>query len=382
MPEARIAAAIGRLNARSLAQAGNLTPLTAFNQLPGVRFEERAPGSYRLSIRGSTLRSPFGVRNVKVYWNGIPFTQPGGDTPLNFLDNAQYGNVEVIRGPASSVYGAGTAGAVLISDASPSEARYHLTQTAGSYGTSRSEVGLQFGQPRSNLRVRLADQRSDGYRDHSRFERQTVQLSHRQRLNGAAPQQLEFHLLYTRLGYDLPGALTAEQYADNPRQARPGSAETNASINYDNLLLGTNYSWQHENWTVSANAYATGFYFDHPFNFDYKRETNLGTGGRLVIDRRVNNFTFSLGTEQQLQLRMANNFENENQRPGALNFSDEVTTTEGLYFGRASLELPSGWRFTAGASLNDLTYRVDRTFDADGNTGLSIVGYPASCVRG
>ncbi|MEP7324281.1 MAG: TonB-dependent receptor, partial [Saprospiraceae bacterium] len=32
------------------------------NQSPGVKIEERSPGSYRLSIRGSTLRSPFGVR--------------------------------------------------------------------------------------------------------------------------------------------------------------------------------------------------------------------------------------------------------------------------------------------------------------------------------
>src|SRR5690606_30917458 len=40
--------------------------LTSVNALPGVRFEERSPGSYRLAIRGSTLRSPFGVRNIKV----------------------------------------------------------------------------------------------------------------------------------------------------------------------------------------------------------------------------------------------------------------------------------------------------------------------------
>ncbi|MEJ0103149.1 MAG: hypothetical protein WDO19_11585 [Bacteroidota bacterium] len=43
------------------------------NNTPGVRMEERSPGSYRLNLRGSTLRSPFGVRNVKVYlgWNSI-----------------------------------------------------------------------------------------------------------------------------------------------------------------------------------------------------------------------------------------------------------------------------------------------------------------------
>ncbi|MFZ1369644.1 MAG: TonB-dependent receptor plug domain-containing protein, partial [Ferruginibacter sp.] len=50
----------------------------AFNTVAGVRMEERSPGSYRINIRGSSLRSPFGVRNVKVYWNDIPVTDPGG----------------------------------------------------------------------------------------------------------------------------------------------------------------------------------------------------------------------------------------------------------------------------------------------------------------
>ena len=78
--------------------------LTSVNSLPGVRFEERSPGSYRLAIRGSMLRSPFGVRNIKVYWNGIPFTDPTGSTALNLLDNINMQHLEVIKGPAGSVY--------------------------------------------------------------------------------------------------------------------------------------------------------------------------------------------------------------------------------------------------------------------------------------
>ncbi|MFZ9719572.1 MAG: TonB-dependent receptor, partial [Chitinophagaceae bacterium] len=55
-----------RYNKTSLVQA--------FNTIAGVRMEERSPGSYRINIRGSSLRAPFGVRNVKVYWNDIPLT--------------------------------------------------------------------------------------------------------------------------------------------------------------------------------------------------------------------------------------------------------------------------------------------------------------------
>src|SRR5688572_5488871 len=65
-----------------LERYGNNSILPALNTLPGVRMEERSPGSYRLNIRGSSLRSPFGVRNVKLYWNDIPFTDPGGNSYL------------------------------------------------------------------------------------------------------------------------------------------------------------------------------------------------------------------------------------------------------------------------------------------------------------
>ena len=79
--------------------------------------EERSPGSYRMNIRGSTLRSPFGVRNVKIYWDEIPFTDAGGNTYLNQLSYYNFNSLEVIKGPGGSVYGAGTGGVGAFSQA-------------------------------------------------------------------------------------------------------------------------------------------------------------------------------------------------------------------------------------------------------------------------
>ena len=70
--------------------------------------EERSPASYRMNIRGSTLRSPFGVRNVKVYLDDIPFTDAGGNTYLNQLSYYNFNSIEVLKGPGGSLYGAGT----------------------------------------------------------------------------------------------------------------------------------------------------------------------------------------------------------------------------------------------------------------------------------
>jgi iron complex outermembrane receptor protein len=102
------------LGSKEMNRYGNISFVPVFNTVPGVRIEERSPASYRLSIRGSLLRSPFGVRNVKVYWNEIPLSDAGGNTYLNLVDLNTLTSAEVIKGPAASVYGAGTGGAVLL----------------------------------------------------------------------------------------------------------------------------------------------------------------------------------------------------------------------------------------------------------------------------
>jgi len=108
------AVAVNYIGQTQLERSNNTSVLPALNNTPGVRMEERSPGSYRMNVRGSTLRSPFGVRNVKVYWNGIPFTDPGGSTYLNQLGYYNFNSIEVIKGPGGSLYGAGTGGVLLI----------------------------------------------------------------------------------------------------------------------------------------------------------------------------------------------------------------------------------------------------------------------------
>lgn len=378
LPVQRVAASISTLDRTELRQFPANDLLPAMNRLPGVRFEERAPGSYRISVRGSTLRSPFGVRNIKVYWNGIPITEPGGDTQLNFLDISNIDRVELIRGPASSLYGAGTAGTLMLStDTLGSPVSTEIS--GGSFGFFRAGAQVQWPAGKAaqvtggaQYQLRVAHQQTDGYREHSSLRRQTVQAS--TRWSSASGRDWSLHALYTRLGYDLPGGLNAEQYADDLRQARPGSEETNASINYDNLLLGLTQNWTKGRWTNSTTLYGTGFYFDHPFNFDYKRETNLGVGGRTAFDYTLplnsSVLKLTLGAEDQLQYRMANNFGNDAGQPSELNFSDEVLSKQRVVFLQASQNF-ADWRFTAGVSLNNLSYRVDRTFDSDGNTGIT-----------
>ena len=110
-----VPASISVISKKDFQKVSTFSMLPAFNMIPGVRMEERSPGSYRLSMRGSLLRSPFGVRNVKIYLNDFMLTDAGGNTYINLLDISGIEQAEVIKGPAGSLYGAGTGGAILLS---------------------------------------------------------------------------------------------------------------------------------------------------------------------------------------------------------------------------------------------------------------------------
>ncbi|MGV3508509.1 MAG: TonB-dependent receptor plug domain-containing protein, partial [Sphingobacteriaceae bacterium] len=78
-----VPASVSVINPQVLQSQPPKSLLPAINTAPGVRMEERSPGSYRLSIRGSLLRSPFGIRNVKIYLDDFLLTDAGGNTYLN-----------------------------------------------------------------------------------------------------------------------------------------------------------------------------------------------------------------------------------------------------------------------------------------------------------
>ncbi|MFL5810884.1 MAG: TonB-dependent receptor plug domain-containing protein, partial [Flavisolibacter sp.] len=88
-----VPAAVNYIPSATLQRFGVASVVSAVNTTPGVRMEERSPGSYRLNIRGSSLRSPFGVRNVKVYYNDLPYTDPFGTTYLNQLGYYNFNSI-------------------------------------------------------------------------------------------------------------------------------------------------------------------------------------------------------------------------------------------------------------------------------------------------
>ena len=84
--------------------------------IPGLFFFNRYnfAQDLRASIRGFGARAAFGIRGIKIIVDGIPETLPDGQGSVDGVDIGSASQITVIRGPASSLYGNASGGAILI----------------------------------------------------------------------------------------------------------------------------------------------------------------------------------------------------------------------------------------------------------------------------
>ncbi|SHM36533.1 iron complex outermembrane recepter protein [Cyclobacterium lianum] len=372
------AAGIARVAESELYRFNETSLVHAFNTKPGIRVEERAPASYRISIRGSSLRAPFGVRNVKVYWNGIPFTAADGTTPLNMLDLSNIQNTEIIKGPAGSIYGAGNGGVISFkSDLRVTENRIGTDFSLGDFGLMRYRIGVDQQMEEGGIKVSYAKQRSDGYREHTAMDREVLQVTGY--FKPSDKQRLTTQLLYSDLFYELPGALTAAQREEDPRQARPGSAAQNASIDQQSMYGVLSHDYQiNPNFSNKTSIYINTVDFENPFNLDYKKETQYSYGGRssFTYDGAWGPIPVRLigGGEYQFSKTAAQNFGNRGGMADTVRFSDELLTTTAFLFQQIEAELSDRFLMTLGLSENFSSFDIARNIDA-------INGMPSTAKR-
>ena len=365
-------ASIGLLTHRDLnGRFGTPTLVPSLNTLPGVRADERSPGSYRLAIRGSAIRSPFGVRNVKVYWNELPLTDAGGNTPLNALDVRSLGRIEVIKGPSGSLYGAGTGGTILLSGLAVPTGKTGVEVSAlgGSYGLFGNGVVFQTDKDNSALSLSYNHLQSNGYRDHSGLVRDNLTLAGS---FGVSDKQTVSVLgLYSDLHYQTPGGLTEPQFWANPRASRPatrttpGSAEQQAGIYQKLGYLGLSHEYRPNDRIQNTTAiYGSTTDFANPFITNYQKTADQGLGGRTVTQIRLPGgplpTTFTVGAELLRNFSVIRNFGNRGGLPDTIQTDEELIARQTTLFAQAETELPARLRLTAGLSRNDVRYGFTR----------------------
>ena len=334
-----------------LQRMSSTTFVGSLNSMAGIRMEERSPGSYRIAIRGSSLRAPFGVRNTKVYWNSIPFTDAGNNTYISVLEPGLFSGLTITKGPSAGIYGAGTGG-VLLFESTPRGKNLNAETVYHSLGGMKTSIDLSS----ENHRLYASFNQQEGYRAQSAMKKQWLSYEfHHQFSNDL---NLDLSTYYVDLAYQTPGGLTKAQYVANPTQARPAagifkSAQQQAATfkikSYGLSAKASQVVSPQWAWDLSQSVQVNDIENPTIRNYEVRHEPNYSTRG---VVHRKGIIKSDLGFEYQTGQLNSSTFGNRNGVKDTLQLTQNTHVQQGSIFLQNEYAGLSNWIFTFSGSLS------------------------------
>ena len=211
----------------------------ALARVPGVFMQNRYnfAQDLRISMRGFGARAAFGIRGIKILVDGIPETLPDGTGQVDSIDLGATQNIEVIRGPSSSLYGNASGGVINITSEEGPESPYISTRiSSGDYGFQK--VQLKGGGQTDSLNYFLSfsDMEIDGYREHS----QAKNTQFTGRFNFDLGEERNFRVVFNATDQPVsndPGGVKEADAIANPRSARDRNVayDTGEALNQERV---------------------------------------------------------------------------------------------------------------------------------------------------
>jgi iron complex outermembrane recepter protein len=197
---------------------------------PGVSVKQgNGPRDIGISIRGSNARNGFGIRNIVIFEDGFPVTQPDGLSRSDLIDPRAYSAIDVIRGPSSALYGNYATGGALNFRTRPGSSidgvEYGVDGGSFGYLNNYLAAGKKVGNFEASLFA--SDARGDGFISNSWFNTQTVNFLGTFR---ATPDdRFTVKFINNDLSTRLPIRLSLNQYYQNPFQQGCATGATAAA---------------------------------------------------------------------------------------------------------------------------------------------------------
>ena len=366
--------AIALLTADDIQRGNGVSLQAALNTVPGVRMDQSTLSDSRISIRGNGVRSPWGSRAVKIYINDIPVTETDGTTRIEALDVNNIGRAEVIKGPASSIYGAGTGGVIhfQLQRAPYGERSVEVSGLTGSDGLYRTATAFRSGGDKVNSYVAYGWQEYNGYRRHSTDMRRFISGNFQFFPNNK--QIITVLLNRTTQHAQIPGALTQAQVSENPLQANAGNVDKQAGRYQNWTRVGIGQQYRFNDKLTNSTSLFTYFYdLNHPLAYAYIRNYYQSYGGRtrFTYDPGFPTLAtvFTVGAEFNQGLTKGSQYVNEHGTEGAINANIDNQNTYYSIFYQSETALSAKTLLTLGLGINSLQYQV-RDYLAPQQSGL------------
>jgi len=233
----------------------------ALSREPGIYVQSAAgQQSVKLSIRGSGLASPLGLRGVLLLRDGMPLSRADGISDPSYADPFNVDYIEVYRGANALQYGAATLGGAvnLVSPTGRSRPGLQLRMEAGSHGHIQAQA--RAGQVFDNgmdAYAAVSGYDSGGSVDHARQSVQRFYGNLGMRFSAASEGRLYLNIDGHKQDIVNPvtlGQLLGDSPADAPPPSWPErriSTQPHVSLAYrhtlrlggeDSLVFGLHYT--------------------------------------------------------------------------------------------------------------------------------------------
>lgn len=210
------------------------------SESPGVSLKQgNGPRDVGISIRGSNARNGFAIRNIQVFEDGFPVTQPDGVSRTDLTDPHAYGGIDVWRGPSSAMFGNyATGGAINFRTRRGRDingVEYGLDVGSFNYFNNYVIAGGKSGAFEAS--VFASDVRGDGFFEYSKFDTQTINalLS----VQVTPRDKVTMKVINNELDTELPFRISLNQFKQNPFQKGCRTAATAAEGCATQNFLGT-----------------------------------------------------------------------------------------------------------------------------------------------
>lgn len=245
-------ASISKMGETEIKRGNGLFLDDAINtNVPGVYMSKRGVSSgQQFNIRGygngvgfRGASNNFDGQGYKVYLNGIPITDAEGTSIMDDIDFGSVGNIEVIKGPAGSLYGLAIAGAVNLETkkADPGSTSVSQQVMLGSYGLQRYTTQLQIGTERSSVMINYGNQKSDGYMPHQASKKNFVNAIGE--FNPNSKQTINTYFGYSNSYDERAGELTIAQYESGDYSGNPSYIKNNAHSEVISFRTGLSHTY-------------------------------------------------------------------------------------------------------------------------------------------
>lgn len=355
-------------------QLGNAHNLQEqLNKVPGVVMQQGTMSTNRITIRGIGSRTPYQTNRIKAYWGQMPLTDGDGATALEDIGLNDIGSMELLKGPASSLYGAGMGGVILLHPFSPDELKQKasIKSEVASFGTHSHHAQIKLKNTNSgNISLVGGAVNTDGYRQNSAYRRYNTTLKGQQVL-GAHYFNFLYNFLHLR--GEIPSSLDSLDFKEKPRKAASlwnniGGYEENSR---HMLSLGLESPIK-SNWVNAFTVFAKSSSLNELRPFNRLSENRFSYGLRNKLTLTAAQFKAEVGTEMMMDNNDVSLFSVDRDDEGRSLGRAEHRRHYYNIFSLLEYQPVSKLVLQAAFNYNQTGYR---THDKDGGTGKTEYAY-------